>query len=133
MNTQLNAQEVIAKIQASAELETSETRVYRVHTEGDEIRQGDVYLYPVAEEPSHGDETSERQLAPGTTQGSRHILAGDVTVYGYFGEDVLGGPRIKVNERALLTHPEHADVSLPQGWYTTRYQLDHATRQRVLD
>ena len=45
---------------------------------GDVVRQGDLYLVAIEALPK-GTATRERQLVPGTTQGSRHVVEGNVT------------------------------------------------------
>lgn len=115
---------ILKRIQAEAAQNASSLRWVRVCKEGDEIRQGDIYLYPLDQEPAHGESGADRQLAPGTTRGSRHIIEGEAEVYATEAEDVLAGPIVHALERVTLTHPEHAHVSLPAGWYEVRYQRD---------
>lgn len=109
------------------------------------VRQGDVYLEAIDKVPADCDqETTNRQLAPGETRGSRHIIEGNVKLFvssakqpvRQFGAgDVLVGPVIVAHERCTLTHPEHAHFSLPAGTYQSYYQMDarQAERTRSLD
>src|SRR6185295_16972374 len=46
---------------------------------GDVVRQGDLYLVCLSGVPA-GSSIADRQLAPGTTQGSRHIAVGDCEI-----------------------------------------------------
>jgi len=98
------------------------------------IQQGDIYIQRV-EKIEKGKKIHDLQLAPGTTKGSRHILAdfkGDI----YTREgDALTGPAIEAKERFTLTHPEHAHYSLPAGKYVVTYQRDFEQEQiqRVRD
>ena len=100
------------------------------------IRQGDVYLVCV-ESITPGTATNNRQLAPGTSQGSRHILEGNVTIVqpsefrysdklynrlrnlGYKGEQSvpreLIGPSFRAESSTVDTHPEHGNFVLPEG------------------
>ncbi len=47
---------------------------------GDVVRQGDLYLVAI-EKVEGGKPTKDRQLVEGTSQGSRHILSGDVEIF----------------------------------------------------
>lgn len=129
------ATEVFRTITKEAETNRNDPRFYRVHTIGHELRQGDVYLYPVESVPSGAKEIEQRQLAPGATKGSRHVVEGGVRVFANPSTDALAGPFVEVVERATLTHPEHAHISLAPGVYECRYQRDYAAeeRRRVAD
>lgn len=105
---------------------------------GDVVRQGDIYLTCLEKMPE-GTLTKERQLAPGNTQGSRHIVNGDVEMV----KDVrfrsmnavLVGPAFRCKSDVEVTHPEHGNKILPEGtiWQVT-YQLHHADEiKRVQD
>lgn len=117
---------------------------------GQHVRQGDVYLLRVAKRPAcYATETKNRQLAPGTSKGSRHIVDDPVTLRTAPEADarsaiaklpgttqsrlLLPGPCIDASERFTLTHPEHAHHSLPAGVYVTVYQLDPRSMRRVED
>jgi hypothetical protein len=105
---------------------------------GDVVRQGDIYLTCLESLPK-GKETQERQLAPGTTQGSRHVLDGDceiVTVNTFKSfNPVLIGPAFKCVGNVEVTHPEHKNVILPQGtcWQVTYQQVHAEEVRRVQD
>lgn len=109
------------------------------------IHQGDVYLHRVADEHPRGKELGTRQVAVGTTVGSRHVVEGAVEVFegtklprGVKAPDWcqvsdLLGPVVVAKEAFTLTHPEHAHHRLPAGTWQVTYQADYSTRQRVQD
>lgn len=102
---------------------------------GDVIRQGDVYLTCIDCLPQ-GTKSQNRQLAEGDTQGSRHILSGDVRIIEgvkSFGSvsSALIGPAFECKGEVEVTHPEHGNKILPAGtcWQTT-YQVAFAEEVR---
>ena len=107
---------------------------------GDEWRQGDVAVIRVddgfvkANKASLVREASpDAQLAPGTTQGSRHALdsLAGVTAWRLKDATDLDGPVLKVAEPRSITHPEHGDLlSLPPGCYVIQYQRAFAAELR---
>ena len=116
----------------------------------DHLRQGDVYLTPVSDSWPRGKETENMQLVAGNSQGSRHIAVGPMKVFEPvpISEElaqllpeaansnviaVLAGPVLALDERCLITHPEHADLSIPAGTYQVTYQLDWRQQARVAD
>jgi len=141
MESTCDTTEALRLVKESAQESSNDVRVYAEHRVSeefiDEIRQGDVYLY-AAEEPTPSSlrrrsRTEDMQLAEGTTRGSRHVLADEalVRVFAPTSGDPLEGPLVEVRERVLLTHPEHADISLAPGWYQVRFQLDVAAEERA--
>ena len=120
-------QQVLARIREEAEAASDELRFVRTCREGDEIRQGDIYLYPLDAPPHRvGVDRASLQLAEGDTRGSRHILVGRAIAFDPPSlHDPLAGPFVQAWERVVLTHPEHADISIPEGWYEVRYQRDY--------
>ncbi len=135
-----DATHVLQKIRREAEQNGSTIRWVEACAPGDEIRQGDIYLYPIDAPQSLEVPHWGRQLAPGTTTGSRHVVEGEADLYSRHAPGVLEGPYVHAHERVVLTHPEHAHVSLPAGWYEVRYQRDYEAPyqiahrvQRVLD
>lgn len=138
-NETMTAAEAHATVQTAA-TPRPEVRDFRAATIGQVARQGDVYLHRVSDVHGHGPETRNRQLALGTTQGSRHVVEGDVTVYegrtlpDWCEAGTFLGPCLVVGESgAVVTHPEHAHVALGPGCYQVTHQMDAATRQRVAD
>ena len=136
---QRTAEDVIARIRQEAEEAEDTLRFVRTCREGDEIRQGDVYLYPLDYVPGYERKADGgMQLAPGDSPGSRHIVVGAAATFERPDRfDPLDGPLLRAFERVVLTHPEHADISLPAGWYEVRYQRDYSVDalmpRRVLD
>lgn len=107
--------------------------------------QGDVYLHRVPDQHPRGKALGTRQVAVGTTVGSRHVVEGNVEVFagtalpnGFkapewtSGAEMLG-PVVVAEEAFTLTHPEHAHHRLPAGCWQVTYQADYSTRQRVAD
>lgn len=92
---------------------------------GSHVRQGDIVLTMVGPSTEAGALITERQLAPGNTQGSRHVAEGDVDIYARAG-DALTGPLLRVGEgKCRITHPEHRHYTLPPNtaWAVT-YERD---------
>lgn len=130
----MNASEIIEKIEAQSVEHTTETRVVLWHVNGSVERQGDVYVEHVADDAPRGKPTLNRQLAPGNSKGSRHVVEGEgVEIYESRGKSILEGPLFYAPNGCTVTHPEHADVDLPDGTYRAAYQLDPRTRARVAD
>lgn len=126
--------ERLAKERAVAEVRTVETI-----SQGQAVRQGDVYIHRVADEFPHGGKAKSRQLAVGNTMGSRHVAEGPVEVYEgaippvWCREWTFLGPCLVAQGRFTVTHPEHAHVSLPAGTYQVTHQMDARTGARVCD
>lgn len=120
---------------------------------GQVAHQGDVYLHRVKDDHPRGKLLGTRQIAVGTTVGSRHVVEGHVEVYegvelppGFRlpsgqvdgrkwqarTEDVLG-PVVVWRAAGVLTHPEHAHHACEVGVDQVTYQYDWATRARVQD
>lgn len=104
---------------------------------GDAWAQGDVLIRKIE---SVGDTklaiNPQRQLAPGTTQGSRHCLStlDGVTLYEPIGANALEGPVFEVASEVTIEHPEHGDVALGKGCYAITYQRAYAEQlRRVAD
>jgi len=129
-----DAAAAVAGIEKIAAKAKQTTRVVRKIEAGQFVRQGDVYAVRIKAIPSGLKETQERQLAPGNTQGSRHVLAGQVKVWARDNGDSLTGPVFEVlGKSATLTHPEHAHIDLPTGCYEVRFQEDLSTKRAVAD
>jgi hypothetical protein len=94
-------------------------------------RQGDLYIKLIDKLPAdakrvelqaavHG-ENPQAQLAPGNTQGSRHILDSldGVEIYTVppwpSQECNLAGPILVLHKERTITHPEHGHVTVPTG------------------
>jgi hypothetical protein len=116
-------------------LDAAKTETIGSPSIGDVVRQGDLYLVNIEKLPE-GKKLEDRQLAEGNTQGSRHIVQGDVTLVSpntaHPGIDrVLCGPAFHCNEAAEVTHPEHGNKILPKDttWRVT-FQRAHAEEMR---
>jgi hypothetical protein len=134
--TTLTAKEVFAKIEKQAKTSPADTRVIRAIAVDEFIRQGDIYLTRIADDaPLPKDLSKTRQLAPGNTKGSRHIVEGEVTIYERKSGTVLDGPIVDAPNGFTLTHPEHANFVMPPGRYSATYQRDHEKEEiaRVMD
>lgn len=85
---------------------------------GDVVRQGDIYLACVSN-INGGTETDNRQLAPGNTQGSRHVINGKAKIYTGISfmniNSALIGPAFKCETDVTVEHPEHGHKILPEG------------------
>jgi len=109
------------------------------------LHQGDVYLHCVESSHARGAETGQRQVAVGTTVGSRHVATGPVKVYeGASLPDYMTpardvpveaylGPVVEASDEWVLEHPEHADHRCPAGVWQVTYQVDPVEQRRVLD
>jgi len=138
----MNAVESMTHIQEKAkELAVHEMRVVSKMDAGQCVRQGDVYIHMVADDHKHGAETKNHQLAEGDSQGSRHICETSDNITLYEGTDRPSwvdrrqplGQMIKATATFTISHPEHADVTLPKGTYQICHQLDARTWERVRD
>ena len=126
----MNLTQQISKVKESAEkMNAAETEVIGTASCFDVVRQGDLYLVCLPALPNAVMSYKGRQLAPGTTQGSRHIIAGDCTIITPSGAEIadlvnkalpnagvqpeLVGPVIQCRGDCTVTHPEHGNKVLP--------------------
>lgn len=117
---------------------------------GSVLRQGDLYVTCLSEPLRKIKAWPGRQLAIGTTQGSRHIAEGDCDIYEIdAGEAAKAltrlvpatknhrqffGPAIHARGPVTITHPEHGHRTLPPGDYLITYQRVWANEiRRVAD
>lgn len=134
------------EIAAEAErAKSQEIRAPKAWPVGKRVRQGDVEIHRVADDHPRGAVVrgpNARQLAPGITQGSRHVAEPPAVVHegttappgALPGARVLLGPCVVVPRGgAVVSHPEHAHVRLLEGTYQVTHQLDVQTMQRVQD
>ena len=102
----------------------------------DYVRQGDVYFWALSGVPDGCERIVKPawQLAPGTTQGSRHIVAeadrASVTMYRLANPNPLQGPVLDAPGGVTIEHPEHGHVRLGAGVYLCTYQREHADELR---
>lgn len=108
---------------------------------GDGIWQGDLGIeivemvppdYVLVENPTDND----RQLVPGNTQGSKHILKSINSVKLYRPDnwpniDGLLGPCLVVTEDTVIVHPTHGSVTITAGHTVLcRYQREWDQEQK---
>lgn len=146
-----------SQLTAAVKSPIHETRHHRTCALGKGAHQGDVYLIRIAKRPAAWttEVSKTRQVAVGQGEGSNHRADGALRVFwpksmdtavqdcpvkhlGFL--DRLGnaagqclGPVIVAQKRWELTHPKHANHSLPAGTYLVTYQLDRRTMRRVQD
>jgi hypothetical protein len=108
---------------------------------GELAHQGDVLIMRMDKAPDPGIEVS-RQLAPGTSVGSNHVVTEmpGVAVRAYTGPlpfsftEAQRGPCIIADRPWSVTHPKHGNmVNFPAGEYIALYQLDWKTQVRRND
>lgn len=156
MTKTMSAAEARTQIEKDAEAKNRpEIRdLSKLEIPGDWARQGDVSLILVPADHPRGKLRGERQVAVGTSVGSRHVAEGAVVLYEGVDAAIdavqrLGhknrlvrpqvGPVIVVSGPWALTHPEHAhcgnDVATPEAprTYQVAYQLDAQTQRAVQD
>jgi hypothetical protein len=95
---------------------------------GDVVRQGDIYITRIASLPNSAKPINDRQLASGTTQGSRHVLKGG-SLYSADASELakliksasgatipveLIGPVFVPEADVTIEHPEHGHRILPR-------------------
>jgi hypothetical protein len=123
-------------------IRNNEPATIAVMSAGDVVRQGDLYLVALDRAPKKAGEHAGRQLAPGDTQGSRHVASGDCEIYSpetssatntlarlipaTKGQILFLGPVIKARGPVTIEHPEHGWRSLPAGVYQVVYQRSFA-------
>lgn len=139
MQTVIEAHEAITQ---SAKTADHETRIIDSITVGEHVRQGDLYLERIAKADTRWRSTTNRQLAPGVSTGSRHVAEGAVAVSVSPEANPIDrsgrvprllGPQISAKEAFTVTHPEHAHMRLPPGDYQVLYQLDYQRQRAVRD
>jgi hypothetical protein len=117
--------EVVCSVES---IKNDEHAVIATMSPGDVLRQGDCYVIALDREIPGGKPTS-RQLAPGNTQGSRHIAEGDCDVLSVpeaeaieainrmvpatKGQTLFVGPMIRARGSVRIVHPEHGDRTIP--------------------
>ena len=129
------AEQAMSKIEASAQECSADQREDFIRTIGPKqaVRQGDVLLILANPHVKTGKPLGTRQVAVGATVGARHIAEGPVEVLSRVGAGPLEGPIVQASGRRCLTHPEHANKSMPAGDYEVLYQLDMRTKRAVVD
>ena len=115
------------------------------------VRQGDIYIVITKETEGKGVELKSRQLVPGVSNGSRHIVLDNPRVRifksnptklraklekasGHRILDIQVGPSIEAETEWTITHPNHPFCTkLPKGCAQIFYQIDPVTKQRAQD
>jgi len=137
-------------VQAMSEGVHNEVRDNRGMSAGEAAQQGDVYIIKVKKHADlykicpklrgwkaaipQGLITKERQVAPGSSIGSRHIVEGSVTMYAPHQKAMeFEGPTLVAKEEWTLAHPEHANHTFGPGTYVFVFQEDIKTSRRVSD
>lgn len=133
MQTMTTAKAFSEVKKAAEKIKNDEQQVVGTVSLGDVVRQGDLYLVAIGKADGIPRELiADRQLAPGTSQGSRHILEGEVFLFrakspqqvadlvnrlvkGATVQAELIGPMFFTGEGCELTHPEHGNFLLPAG------------------
>lgn len=131
----MTAEKEFTRIQRHAEkIRNDESHTIETMSAGDMWAQGDIGLVCLAALPKNCEpiKNPSAQLAPGTTQGSRHCIADMATVRLLKLTDAtpLDGPIIDAPQGVTVAHPEHGDVSLPPGVYGCVYQRAYADELR---
>jgi hypothetical protein len=129
-----NATTIFRQIQAHASTNACDLTYIVFPVIGQLIPQGDlnfVILPKVPEGCSKGN--SVAQLATGTSQGSRHCIAGkdigNVEFFNLPDPNPLQGPILRLSADVEITHPEHRNLIFPLGTiiavtYQRRYAED---------
>src|ERR1700722_16314667 len=123
MTVTLTAADSLRRVQESAERidRGKPQRFPEAASAGDTFRQGDLYFTLLEQVPTDAirEKAPDLQLAPGTTQGSRHCLDSlqGVRVFRLAEPTPLDGPILELAEQRTVEHPEHRHVILPPGVY----------------
>lgn len=135
--------DTIQKIQRSAR-HMPEVRVIPEMKIGQVVRQGDIYIERVAALEGKGKAVQSRQLAPGTSKGSRHIVSESESVTLWETKPTLNGKAafqvgagIEAEGDVTVTHPEHAWIKIlgdkVKRFYQVFFQADYARKERAKD
>lgn len=137
--TPLQAHEEITKAAQSPLVESRQIANIAI---GEFVRQGDVYLQRIAAVDKTWAPIKNRQLAPGASPGSRHVVTqGPVLLASPIanpqerarGGVRLLGPQIHAEKPFTVEHPEHAHLCMPAGDFQVSYQLDFNQQRAVRD
>jgi len=117
--------ELVSLDKSSVDFRTAKAEKIGPPSLGDVIRQGDVFLVNV-EYNHNGVSLTEKQIAPGNTQGSRHVMRGQFSyvelgsveaVHNVLPKVIipseLSGCIINCISECELDHPEHGNKILP--------------------
>jgi hypothetical protein len=130
--------EVLERLNRSAEtIRNTDPQDLSTMEVGDEFRQGDLRIVRLPNDFAKKHKLEEipvhAQLAPGSTQGSRHILKNlaGVKMFRVQNATPLDGPVFTTETPNDITHPEHGDVvNIPPGCYAVPGQRAFAEELR---
>jgi len=147
--------ELVQEVKDSVNFSRKEDEFIGNPSMGDNTRQGDLYIVFIPRDAigASAKRTENRQLAEGNTQGSRHIMEGDVEIYtdhGITGDyikqisntrndipnDLVGPAIVFKGESNRLSHPEHGHKIIPGdlcGVVVYQSTLSGNLRRRVQD
>lgn len=112
----------------------ADARIVGALSHGDFVAQGDVNFWYLESIPRGCSLVKQpaKQLAPGTTKGSRHELQSfeNCAIYQLNSPNELQGPVLEASAPITITHPEHGDITLPRGVYLVTYQRQFAEELR---
>lgn len=153
MSSTMSVTEQVRSVQKSAEhINASKPQRIETASIGDNFRQGDMYFVKLAKAPTKLKAGESVQLAPGTTQGSRHTVSSldfvrtpesrsevvdlikqacGVTV-----PEELVGPILLVpsDTECPVMHPEHGDkIVCEESVWATVYQRQLAEEVRRIN
>lgn len=135
MTTEVEA--VVERVLVNAKCKAKPDAVFHATMRiGDYHRQGDVYVQRIT--PPYRNKIKEItvriQVAPGSTQGSRHCITGatlrHLRMYKKTTATALDGPIIEAFNPVEIGHPEHGHVTIPPGWYAITFQRAYAEELR---
>ncbi len=131
---------VMEKIEAGADLNSPEVRTIAMCEIGQGYRQGDIYVYRVADNHKRGKLLGSNKLAIGEGEGSNHFAEGEIQCFegterpSFIGPSAFLGPVIVAPKGFKNTHPRHAHCHMEQGGtFQVVHQLDARTLRRVQD
>jgi len=88
------------------------------------VRQGDVLLREVAAPRESERVDGARGLqVPGERTGHTHVLEAEV-------HETRGGRLLMLAEPGVMTHEEHGDVVVPEGWWQPVLQREFVPESR---
>ena len=145
----LTAENVLSDLQKHAEsIKSGESQTVGTASLGDVVRQGDLYLTVIEVLPPSAKKVKEKQLAPGTTQGSRHVASAQLyevdkreiaeaivkaNLKASMDVERFVGPVVVFDKASPVTHPEHGWVTMPAGSVcavTYQRNLDQEEKER---
>jgi hypothetical protein len=142
-NQTITTETAIKQIQEAAK-HLSEVRIITAMKIGEVVRQGDIYVERISSIATKVNPVKSRQLAPGTTKGSRHIVDESPSVTLWESKPCLEGkaafqigPAIEAKCDFSITHPEHAWIKFVVGkapqFFQVWFQADFARKERAQD